>query len=120
PRGIFAPRPSTPVDRRKNQNSRVLSPQSLLAAYAPSYFIRAHGQRKFNRAIKLFYSPTCPHFVIPAKAGIHHLTLKFRVQVLDPRLRGGDDKRENIIFWIFLCPTNNHFGYHDSHESQMA
>jgi hypothetical protein len=27
-------------------------------------------------------------FVIPAKAGIHHLTGIFRLPVIDPRLRG--------------------------------
>ena len=31
------------------------------------------------------------YFVIPAKAGTHHLRLKFRQPVMDPRLRGGDD-----------------------------
>jgi hypothetical protein len=36
-----------------------------------------------NRAI--------PSFVIPAKAGIHHLQLNFRPPVMDPRLRGGDE-----------------------------
>ena len=30
-------------------------------------------------------------FVIPAKAGIQLLPLKFIVPVLDPRLRGGDE-----------------------------
>jgi hypothetical protein len=29
--------------------------------------------------------------VIPAKAGIHHLTYKFQTPVMDPRLRGGDE-----------------------------
>jgi hypothetical protein len=30
-------------------------------------------------------------FVIPAKAGIHHLPFKFRLPVMAPRLRGGDE-----------------------------
>jgi hypothetical protein len=30
-------------------------------------------------------------FVIPAKAGIQLLPMKFIVPVLDPRLRGGDE-----------------------------
>jgi hypothetical protein len=34
---------------------------------------------------------TSPLLVIPAKAGIHHPLLKFRVPVMDPRLRGGDE-----------------------------
>ena len=39
-----------------------------------------------------------PHtFVIPAKAGIHHLSLKFRQAVMDPRLRGGDEVREERV-----------------------
>ena len=32
-----------------------------------------------------------PSFVIPAKAGIHHLPSKFKPSVMDPRLRGGDE-----------------------------
>jgi hypothetical protein len=35
------------------------------------------------------------NFVIPAKAGIHHRHSKFHLQVMDPRLRGGD---ENVVY----------------------
>ena len=35
--------------------------------------------------------PIYNYFVIPAKAGIHHLLLKFKPSVMDPRLRGGDE-----------------------------
>jgi hypothetical protein len=42
---------------------------------------------EMRRFINLFL----PHFVIPAKAGIHHLLSKFQQPVLDPRLRGGDE-----------------------------
>jgi hypothetical protein len=35
-----------------------------------------------------------PLFVIPAKAGIHHLPSKFIPSVMDPRLRGGDETLE--------------------------
>jgi hypothetical protein len=31
------------------------------------------------------------NLVIPAKAGIHHLPMKFNPPVMDPRLRGGDE-----------------------------
>jgi hypothetical protein len=34
---------------------------------------------------------TLNNFVIPAKAGIHHLPMKFPPPVMDPRLRGGDE-----------------------------
>jgi hypothetical protein len=37
-----------------------------------------------------------PSFVIPAKAGIHHLPLKFKPPVMDPRLRGGDEVFEGV------------------------
>jgi hypothetical protein len=40
----------------------------------------------FDEATLLSHS-----FVIPAKAGIHHLCSKFQRQVMDPRLRGGDE-----------------------------
>jgi hypothetical protein len=32
-----------------------------------------------------------PSFVVPAKAGIHHLPSKIRPSVMAPRLRGGDE-----------------------------
>jgi hypothetical protein len=35
-----------------------------------------------------------PLFVIPAKAGVHHRRYKFRRQVMDSRLRGGDETLE--------------------------
>ncbi len=39
------------------------------------------------------------YFVTPAKAGIHHPLLKFRVPVMAPRLRGGDE------VWDIEVPT---------------
>jgi hypothetical protein len=39
-------------------------------------------------------APQTHAFVIPAKAGIHHLPFKFMVPVMDPRLRGGDEDLE--------------------------
>ena len=46
--------------------------------------------------------PIFPFIVIPAKAGnevtvrsIHHPPLKFNPPVMDPRLRGGDEKVEH-------------------------
>ncbi|HMT40602.1 hypothetical protein [Sphingorhabdus sp.] len=38
---------------------------------------------------------TFSFIVIPAKAGIHHPPLKFNPPVMDPRLRGGDEKVEH-------------------------
>ena len=46
-----------------------------------------------------------PHFVIPAKAGIQLLPVKFptgrlrkpKVQVMDPRLRGGDEATDKRV-----------------------
>jgi hypothetical protein len=38
-----------------------------------------------NRAIQI------PIIVIPAKAGIHHLPMKFTLPVMPPRLRGGHE-----------------------------
>ncbi len=32
--------------------------------------------------------------VIPAKAGIHHLPVKFRLSAMAPRLRGGDECKD--------------------------
>jgi hypothetical protein len=49
-----------------------------------------------------------PHFVIPAKAGIHHLSVRFRLTVpeeidrlvMDSHLRGND---ETVIDWQNLA-----------------
>jgi hypothetical protein len=39
------------------------------------------------------------HFVIPAKAGIHLPSPRFEgtAQVMDPRLRGGDEELEVVL-----------------------
>jgi hypothetical protein len=37
-------------------------------------------------------------FVTPAKAGVHHLTSKFKPRVMDSRLRGNDEVVAGEVF----------------------
>jgi hypothetical protein len=49
----------------------------------------AESESKFKQAYR--NSTQAFIVVIPAKAGIHHRCYKFQWQVMDPRLRGGDE-----------------------------
>mgnify|MGYP001583557144 FL=1 len=48
-----------------------------------------------------------PNLVIPAKAGIHLLTLKFPIQVMGPRLRGGDETRKEWVSMRSFFPDQS-------------